>query len=122
MRGYELTRARNVRRAELRREAADAAHRRGLALDNEDLVPLVASGTGSIANTLRRALVLRALVAAGLSQGDVAHAFGMTTSEAVAAAAAPLLADPAIAAALERRVLDELPETPEPGRVVPAAL
>jgi hypothetical protein len=122
MRGYELTRARNVLRAELRRAAAADLVATGVALDQEELIPLVASGTNSRANVLRRRILIRGLVAHGLSQGDVAPAFGMTAAEAVAATGAPLLDATGIADAIEKRVLDELPETPEPGRYQPAAM
>lgn len=121
MRGYELEKARQDLRRQLRRAAA-AEVPAGQALDAEDYWLLVHDGDGSYrSRALREGLVLRGLVADGSTAIEIGLALDRPAEEVEAALRRPLRAPASMAAAIDARVAEELPETAEPGRVVAPA-
>ncbi len=122
MRGYELQRARQLRRTELRRELR-AALGAGTAMDLEDLMQRVADTSATTwASTLRERLIFLGLQVAQIPDDAVATAWGITRDE-LRARRAEFLIDPEHRAAdVDGRVLLELPEQPEPGRYVKAQI
>lgn len=119
MRNYELTRARQQLRAELRRRMQEVLFQgRTEALDVETLLRHVATSPSAPANTLRRRIVMRYLAGAGVDVAQLGAAYGLDVDQARREIAEDLYADPAIAAEIERQVLARIPETDEPDRHV----
>lgn len=116
MRGYELSNARQILRRELRRAAVEELPP-GLALDDEHLFDLLAGGaTHNRALVIQRTLVLRQLGVLGIGADVIARRYHMSPAELVHELERPLFEASDVVAAIADQVLEELPETPEPGR------
>jgi hypothetical protein len=118
MRGYELSKARQELRRELRR-AAQADLPVGLALDKAALLELITGGSESArGNVLTRALILRALRGMGYEPAHLAEVYHLTPAEVERQSTRSLLAEGNRAGAIELEVEEQLVETPEPGRAI----
>jgi len=119
MRGLELQEARQNRRAELRRLHAGRADAWGdyYCLDVDELLRRASLGDmGAHGNAVKRRLMLDALGSSAIRLDAIAAAWRIDTATLDAWKKKPLLDTTGIAAAIDKQVLDELPETPEPGR------
>lgn len=120
MYGYELTKARKELRLERRRAAVEQLPG-AVALDLEDLALRLDEGVQAhYSAVIRRRLLLRGLTTLGLESAALAAALGMTGPDLERETKAALLADPAIGAAIDLDVVQQLPETAEPDRFKPA--
>jgi hypothetical protein len=121
MRGFQLQEARHLRRAELRRYASGRgyAEQSFLALDADELRKRADLGDVSAqGNAVKRALIVAQLRSVTGGEAAIAEAWRIEASELHRMTSVPLLDPSGIAAAIDAQVLEELPETPEPGRVV----
>jgi hypothetical protein len=116
MYGVELEIARHQRRRELRQAEIGLLVRYGRFLDEEDMLTVFDGHPGYRATPWMRELTAFALFHLGIKEPAIREAFKMGPDEKVQLELKDLLADPEFAARVERRVLEELPETPEPGR------
>jgi len=118
MQGFELQKDRRNRRAELRRARAHLTDR-DLYYDLDDLA---AQFRAQLDVSPRVGAPLRALAhglnTMGFNVADIAQVVGVTGAQIEGALGGKLRLDPAAAAAVERQVEEEIPETPEPGRFV----
>ncbi|MDP3909322.1 MAG: hypothetical protein Q8Q14_02935 [Gemmatimonadales bacterium] len=118
MQNFQLAQARKVMMTELRR-AAQGDLPQSLALDQEMLLALVTGGSDSgRGRVLTRALCIRALRELGYTAEDLAPRYGISPEQVERERERVLLADPSIRDAIIDKVLEALPETPEPGRAV----
>jgi len=119
MRGLELQNARQLRRAELRRnprivgiEVPDC-----YALDEGELLQRADAGdAGALGISVKRRLILDALGSSAIRLDAIAAAWRIDTATLDAWKRIPLLDKSGAAAKIDALVLEELPETPEPGR------
>lgn len=121
MQGYELQQARQLRRTELRRAASGVGFGSSnfLVLDAHELCQRADLGdVGAQGNAVKRWLVLDALARQNVPDAQIAAAWNVSEALLASWKQGPLLDRTGIAAAIDQQVLDELPETPEPGRYV----
>jgi hypothetical protein len=125
MRGYELQRSRQVLRAQERRLASEVifARRTALALDKEDLlVRANPSEVNAHGNVVQRRLIIAGLRNAGCTPEEIMKAWSVTPEQMTNWTEVKMFDDTGYAADIEKHVLEQLPETPEPDRVVPPEL
>ena len=121
MRGFELQKARQERRAELRRTASGRGFVTGrfLALDEDELRQRAdLADVGAHGNAVKRTLIVAQLRTVRGGEAAIAAAWGITTAELARLTSTPLLDTTGIAEAIDAQVLEELPETPETDRAV----
>jgi hypothetical protein len=121
MRGYELQRSRQVLRAQERRAASESifARRAALALDKQDLlVRANPSEVNAHGNVVQRRLIIAGLRNAGCTTEEIAQAWSVTPEQIADWMAVKMFDDTGYAAEIEKYVLEQIPETPEPDRVV----
>jgi hypothetical protein len=116
MYGLELEIRRAQRRHELRQAEIGILVRYGRFLDVEDMLTVFDGHPGYRATTWMRELTAFALFHLGIKEHAIREAFKMGPDDKVQLELSDFLADPEHAARVERRVLEELPETPEPSR------
>lgn len=124
MRGYELQQARALARTQRRRAASMAGFggQDFLALDEEELLKRADLADQSAqGNAVKRRLILDRLENVTGDLAAVARAWNMTPETLASFRRIPLLDASGLAAAIDEAVVAENPETPEPGRVLPAS-
>ncbi|MDP3912079.1 MAG: hypothetical protein Q8Q14_16980 [Gemmatimonadales bacterium] len=118
MRGLELTMERKRRRY-YARYLAGLELPTGQALDEADAAELRLDNPGQSRSVIfQQAELVRALVAAGRSRGDIASDYTLDLRTIERFITTPRLAPTSVTADIDARVLAECPETYEPGRVV----
>ena len=124
MHGYQLVRARQLLRMQLRHVATTGSEiaNRWHALDQEDLFDIVAPGNGgSRGNVLRLVLLARGLRGLGISESEIPRALSLSPAELGQLEAIPLFDPEHGGATIEARILAELPETRDRGPWTAAA-
>lgn len=120
MRGLQLQQERLKRRTELRRIASDRGYTAGafLALDQVELLQRADLGDGGArGNAVKRRLILMGLASASVASATAAAAWAIQPAMLDELTRVPLLDRAGLAGAIDMQVLEELPETAEPGRV-----
>jgi len=106
----ERAHARGLRRQELR-TAALAEHPGVICLDGEHLLQRANAGeVNSKGNVVRRALVVRALLAARYTVPEIAAAWNTTVTAVTEDAERPLLDTTGLADAIEKQLTSEYPD------------